>query len=356
MSDYSLIDCHTHLTKEGAEAGTRLLSRAAEGGIDSIAILVIAGLKARNGNPAGLLAKARHPDRIFLFAGLDYTALAEEVEHRFTFPFGKQVERLIAIGCDGVKMLNGKPDVRRASGIALDSPVYEACFARLAETGMPLLWHVNDPEEFWNPDLAPEWARKAGWLYDDSFPSKESLYGECQRVLRRHPNLKVIFAHFHFLSADLPRAAALLERFSNACFDLAPGIEMFHNFSAAPEIAREFFLRYQERIIFGTDLVEDSPLSRIRVIRNCLESDETFPVPTDERLFWPDYRTTLRGLRLPPEVLGKIYADNFRRLVGNTPRPLNLSAAREELERIASIADQLGISPNTARQAMAALV
>ena len=339
---YTLVDCHTHLSRQDAQAGRRLLARAAQAGISQLAVMVVDGLQWPNRNPAAFLAKQRHPDHIFLFAGLDYAGLATEVDRRLTLPLGGQVERLHALGCDGLKMLTGKPNVRQASGIALDSPLYQPAFARLEQLGLPLLWHVNDPEEFWDPAQAPEWARAPGWIYDDSFPSKESLYGECSRVLARHPGLRVIFAHFYFLSADLPRAAALLERFPGVHLDLAPGIEMFHNFSAQPDQAREFFVRYQDRILFGTDLVEDSPLSRVEVIRRCLETEDTFSVPTDEPLFWPDHRTTLRGLALPAAVLEKVYALNFRRLVGERPRPLQEGLLAEELARIEAVRVALG--------------
>jgi predicted TIM-barrel fold metal-dependent hydrolase len=352
---YHIIDCHTHLNKYDAEAGTRLLGRAAQGGIEKIVLLALGEMKWENENPPAFIAKVRHSDKIFLFGALDYSALATEAAHNHTLPFGEQIKRLAALGCDGLKMLTGKPDTRRASGIALDSPIYDGCFSRLEEDGLPLLWHVADPEEFWDAYRAPEWAKAPGWIYDERFPTKESLYGECHRVLERHPGLKVIFAHFHFLSADLPRAGALLDRFPNIYFDLAPGIEMFHNFSLNPQAAREFFIRYQDRIIFGSDLVENSPSSRFEVIYKCLETDEAFHVPTDEPLFWPDHRTTLRGLQLPEEVLRKIYRENFSRLAGKEPRPLDKSKMREELERLAAIGEQLGASPNRARQALEAL-
>ncbi len=64
----------------------------------------------------------------------------------------------------------------------------------------------------------------------------------------------MIFAHFFFLSAQLPRLAELFERFPNMHVDLTPGIEMYHNFSRNPQATRDFFLRYQERILFGTDI------------------------------------------------------------------------------------------------------
>ncbi len=252
-------------------------------------------------------------------------------------------------------MLNGKPNYRKASGLALDSVIYDDYLARLEETHLPVLWHVNDPEEFWDPDQAPEWAKGPGWLYDETFPSKESIYGECERVLERHPKLNVILAHFYFLSDDLPRAGALLDRYPNLCFDLAPGIEMLHNFSKRPDEAREFFLRYRDRIVFGTDFGPGGLASRIWVVRNFLESDETFHVPMDEPLFWPDHRTMIRGIALPAEALVPIYADNFRRLVGGPPRPLNPGRAVGELNRLAVLQDAIGARPNTARRVATAL-
>jgi len=341
-----MLDCHTHLTRQDAEAGTRLLARAREAGIERLGIVVVDGLTWPNRNPAAIVAKRRHPEDIFIFPALDYAHLAGEMDLSLALPVGAQVERLRALGADGLKMLTGKPNVRHASGIALDSPVYEGAFAALERLGMPLLWHVNDPEEFWDPAAAPEWAAGPGWLYDERHPSKESLYGECERVLARHPGLVVIFAHFYFLSADLPRLAALLDRYPGLHVDLAPGIEMFHNFSRQVAAAREFFHTWRERILFGTDLVEDSPLSRVEVIRRCLETGDTFHVPTDEPLFWPDHRTTLTGLALPAEVLQPIYGGNYARLVGERPRPLNEALADEELRRIAAEERALGREPD----------
>jgi len=218
-----------------------------------------------------------------------------------------------------------------------------------------VLWHVNDPEEFWNPEEAPEWAKGPGWLYDDSFPTKESIYGECERALAKHPKLNVIFAHFYFLSDDLPRAGAFLDRYSNVTIDLAPGIEMLHNFTKRAEAAREFFLKYQDRILFGTDFAPGGVQSRIWVVRNFLETDEEFHVPTDERLFWPDHREIIRGIKLPKEVLEKIYRGNFERVVSAEPRRLEPRRVLAELDRLTAVQDALGATRNTARRVAARL-
>jgi hypothetical protein len=130
----------------------------------------------------------------------------------------------------------------------------------------------------------------------------------------------------------------------------AAALEMLHNFTKRPEEARDFFLKYQDRIIFGTDFAPGGLPSRIWVVRNFLETDEEFHVPTDERLFWPDHRTMIRGLALPREVLDKIYAGNFRRVAGPEPRKLGPGGVIEELDRLTALQDALGASRNTARR------
>lgn len=350
-----IIDCHAHFGGEDLDGIDGMLDREREGGVEQVNILITSFPGRVNANPEGLYCKVRHPDKVYLFPGLDYSAIARDVDHRWTRSLAQQVDHLEAMGCDGIKMLNGKPNYRKASGLALDSVVYDDYFARLAETGFPVLWHVNDPEEFWDPDRAPEWAKGPGWLYDDTFPTKESIYGECERVLEKQPNLKIIFAHLYFLSDDLPRAAAFLDRYPNVHLDLAPGIEMLHNFTKQPDESREFFVKYQDRIVFGTDFAPGGRLSRIWVVRNFLETDEEFHVPKDEPLFWPDYRTTIRGIALPEDVLKKIYADNFRRFASSSPHPLDRSLVIGELNRLTALQDALGASRNMARRVAARL-
>jgi predicted TIM-barrel fold metal-dependent hydrolase len=350
LAKLPIIDCHTHFGGRDLDAIDAMLEKEAAGGVDQVSILITSFPGRVNANPEGIYAKARHPDKIYLFAGLDYSAVAKDVDHRWTYSLAQQVDRLLAMGCDGVKMLNGKPNYRKTSGLALDCVVYDDYFARLQETGFPVLWHVNDPEEFWDPDQAPEWARGPGWLYDESFPTKESIYAECERVLEKHPKLTITFAHFYFLSDDLPRAAAFLDRYPNVCFDLAPGIEMLHNFTKRPDEARDFFIKYQDRIVFGTDFSPDGLASRIWVVRNFLETDEEFHVPTDDRLFWPDHRTMIRGIALPEEVLRKVYSDNFQRVASPQPREFNRALVAAELDRLIYLLDRLGAKPNAARR------
>lgn len=108
-------------------------------------------------------------------------------------------------------------------------------YAAAEAAGFPLLMHVADPPELWDPENAPDFAREHGWLYvGEGYPTLEELYGQVEDILTRFPKLTVIFAHFLFLSNDRERAADLLTRHPNAHFDLTPGTEMFLNFAEDP--------------------------------------------------------------------------------------------------------------------------
>jgi predicted TIM-barrel fold metal-dependent hydrolase len=315
-----------------------------------------------NHNAALIAFKAHHPDRVYLSGGLDYTEALVDRD-RASKLLGAQVRTLQAIGFDGLKLIEGKPTARTRIPIPLDAPEYEGMWRALEETGLPTVWHVADPEEFWDAELCPDWARRNGWYYGDGgYPSKESLYAEVDHVLERHPGLRVIFAHFYFLSADLGRAGRFLDAHPNVCLDLTPGSEMYGHFTRNHEAARAFFLRYQERLVYGTDIStralsngergrQDS-LSLAWMVRANLERDDLFVVPGRESLLPADL-DGYRGLDLPQEALDHIYHANFERLYGPAPAPLNRPAALAELKRLADEIDALAggeAEKNVARQ------
>jgi Predicted metal-dependent hydrolase of the TIM-barrel fold len=247
-------------------------------------------------------------------------------------------------------MIEGKPTSRQRMDIPVTDPYFADYWARVEELGIPIVWHVNDPEEFWDPAKIPSWASERNWGYGPGDVQKEQLYAEVDEVLARHPKLRIIFAHFYFLSADLPRARRFFDEHPTAHFDLAPGIEMLYNLSQDPDTSREFFTQYAERIVFGTDLssrlsVEEGRI-RAGLVFRWLESEDTFRVPeeADFLLGSPD-DGIIRGLSLPQDVLTKIYCDNFVRLVGMEPQTLDIEKAVEECERLDAIARAMSSEP-----------
>ncbi len=291
--------------------------------------------------------KARHgqDNLFFVFAGLNH---AEKLSHGQvkTPGLAEQAQGFLRLGCDGIKMIEGKPTSRQR----MDIPVTDGYFADywdcVEELGVPIIWHVGDPEEFWDPLRIPGWAKERAWGYGPSDVQKEQLYEEVDEILARHPGLNIIFAHFYFLSADLDRAGRFLDEHPSVYFDLAPGIEMLYNLSGDPDRAREFFINYAKRIVFGTDLssqltVEEGRI-RAGVVFRWLESEDTYRVPeAADFLLGPPEDGVIRGMSLPQDTLHRIYHDNFAALVGPEPRPLDTERAIEECERIAAIAEAL---------------
>ena len=69
----------------------------------------------------------------------------------------------------------------------------------LEENEIPLLMHVNDPHNFWDPETAPPLARQNGWFYGDgTYSTHEELYEQVYAILAKHPTLCVTFAHFFY--------------------------------------------------------------------------------------------------------------------------------------------------------------
>lgn len=337
LASTPVVDCHVHCSR--VDDIPNLNTICEHVGIRRMSLVCTVGRQQVNANPVALVAKARFPDRFYVFAGLDHSAFFSD--GKLDPPsLAEQVDRLMALGADGIKMIEGKPTSRKTLPMPLDGPYYEEYFTRVEEKGVPILWHVADPEEFWDPDKTPSWAKERGWGYDDTFIAKEALYAEVENVLRRHPKLKVIFAHFFFLSADLPRAAALFDRYEGVHFDLAPGIELLYNLSRDVATTRRFFERYADRILFGTDIsgvqTPEQASRRAGIVTRWLETDEEYRVPEGaDMLLGPPEDGLMRGLSLPESVLAKIYHANFERLAGPRPKMLDREKAAQECERIA---------------------
>jgi len=329
------IDGHAHLS--GLEGIARLVRSARAAGLERMNLACLWRAETVNANPEAFVAKAEHPELFYVFGGLDHCSCISGGRVGSP-PLAAQVDRLAELGADGIKMIETKPTSRKVLDVPADSDYFEGLFSRLEERSLPLLWHVADPEEFWDPVRVPAWARKAGWFYDGSFVPKETLYAEVERVLERHPRLVVIFAHFLFLSADLARAGAFLDAHGRAHLDLAPGWELLYNMSRDPERSREFFVKYADRIVYGTDISSgmrpQAAAELAGAVARWLSTADTFRES-------PDYGV-LRGLSLPEDVLAKIFRGNFERIAGARPRPLRREIAREECERIAAELDALG--------------
>ena len=353
--DTPVVDAHVHYTLDLEPAAfVRLLDRT---GTERANLAVIAHGERVSCTPEALALKALYPGRVWCFGQLDpclYYRGGEDMGAKQA----AYAAALLAAGCDGVKLLEGKPQLRRALPIPdFDAPCWEAFWAWAEENAVPVLWHVNDPEAFWDASKVPPWAAAQGWLYDESYINNEEQYRQVLTVLDRHPGLKLCFAHFFFLSAQLERLAAILEKYPQVRVDLTPGIEMYENFSLDPDGTRAFFARFHDRILYGTDIGsrfvynaggkpfnEKENLRRPEIVRAFLTNTRPETVPADGNFVIgrPDFE--MMGLGLRGERLAEILGGNFLRFAEGEPRPVDRDAVlalirrtREELRRAAAL-------------------
>jgi len=199
------------------------------------------------------------------------------------------------------------------------SPIWDLA----AELGVPVLLHQSDPYGFFEP-ATPEnehyesLVKYPTWCFaDPRFPRKKDLLDRRDNLIRRHPNTTFILAHVANFPENLDYVSRLLDENANVYIDFSARID---ELGRQPYSAREFFIRYQDRILFGTDM----PPS-VQMYRCYFRFLETF----DEYFFPPDYdgtferhRWAIYGIGLPEEVLAKIYYQNALKVIPGLEKDL----------------------------------
>ncbi|MCW8129976.1 MAG: amidohydrolase family protein [Planctomycetota bacterium] len=272
-------------------------------------------------NDLVLARKRERPGKYFIFGNMDHDQ--EKIARGDGDYLVPQIERLMERGFDGIKCLEGKPSLRKEwMPHAFDHAYYRPFFACLTKNKIPITIHTSDPLDFWTDP-----AQAAA--YRDYHPQEE-YFRQAEAILERHPDLKINFAHFLYLSPQLERLERLFERYPVFSVDLAPGGEFLYYLSDDPARARAFFLRWQERILFGTDLSDKNALkhgrAKAEVLRLFLETGEVFHNPTAAAMGRPpevgsNGRSEIQGLDLPQAALDRIMFANFEAWVSKEPKP-----------------------------------
>jgi len=189
-------------------------------------------------------------------------------------------------------------------------PVWEVC----AKHKRPVVIHIADPAAFFTPldrsnERWHELNQHPNWLfYGTQFPRREDLLAQLHRVIERHPKTTFVNTHFGNNAEDLASVAEKLDKYPNMYVDIDARIS---ELGRQPYTARKFFLKYQDRIMFGTDTTPNR--EAYRVYYRFLETDdEYFDCSASHHLqgFWRIY-----GIFLPTEVLEKVYRTNAERVL-----------------------------------------
>jgi len=325
----TIVDVHVHLSGDGVGRLEKLMTQY---GFDHV--INLSGGTPLRGLREQLAAAKSAPGKITVFTTLAY----EQVQRP---GYGKRMAELVRAahsqGARGLKIAKAlglglpTPDEKL---MAVDDPGLDPVFEAAGELGMPVAIHSGDPRAFWLPvdkknERYDELKAHPGWaLHGEPVPSFDEILNQLERRIARHPKTTFISVHFGNCAEDPDRVARMLRRYPNMFIDTAARIpEMGRH---PPGKMREFFIEFQDRILFGSDLGvgpegtplflgsegENPPTAKEQELffsathRYFETADTNFDHPTPIQGNWK-----ISGVNLPRAVLEKVYAKNAIRLL-----------------------------------------
>jgi len=219
--------------------------------------------------------------------------------------------------------------------VMIDDPHFKPVFDHLAQIHIPLLGHQGEPKNCWLPISAMSvnndkeyfTSHPQYYMYlHPELPSYEDQMRARDNMLSQHPDLQFVGMHLASLEWSVTELAGFLDRFPTAMVDMAARIGQLQAQSLAdPEGVRNFLIKYQDRIMYGTDL-DQEPETDQPCTMDC---SAELPFPEQARQVWlrdwryftsadsitvPELDKAVTGLRLPRTVIDKIYGLNAQRL------------------------------------------
>jgi predicted TIM-barrel fold metal-dependent hydrolase len=209
--------------------------------------------------------------------------------------------------------------------IMLDDPIFDPIFNFLEENNIPVLGHIGEPKNCWLPleemtvnndrDYFKGHPEYHMYLHPEC-PSYERLIQSVEMLLEKHPRLHYVGAHFASLEWSFDELSQRLDRFPNMAVDIAERMgQMQHQSIENWQKVYDFFVKYQDRILYGTDLIAENSDSAEQIKRKVHElwiRDWKY-FNTNDVLESPFVNDKFKGLQLPKEVIDKFYCHNAKK-------------------------------------------
>jgi uncharacterized protein len=307
---YPFVDIHSHQSLNKSKAEMDKLVRE----MDELNMRTMVNLSGSSGEALkrGVAnMKGPYPSRFILFANVDFSKVDEP---DFGRKAAAQLEQDVKNGAQGLKIFKNLGLTTKDSKgqrVATDDPRLDPIWAKAGELKIPVLIHTGEPRQFFDPidkhnerwlelNQFPNRARPAG-----EYPSFEQVMAEQHRMFARHPKTIFINAHLGWLGGDLAALGKLLDRLPNVYTEIGA---VLAEIGRQPRFAREWFVKYQDRVLFGKDIY--APEEYHVYFRVLETADEYFDYYRKRHAFWKMY-----GLDLPDEVLKKLYYKNALKII-----------------------------------------
>ena len=307
---FPFIDVHNHQRDVSPEKLTKLIAD-----MDSLNMGILINSPVGGGHGkwvanAVTAMKAHSPTRFAAMTNIDYTGLDDP---DYATRAAAQVETDIKAGAIGLKVwkhLGMTLSDSKGQRIKVDDPRFDAVWAVCAKYGIPVLIHTGDPAGLFQPmDKNNE-----RWLElklranrnqsEQTNFTWEQLIEEQHNLFARHPKTTFINAHMGWLTNDLDRLGAVLDRLPNVYAEIGA---ITSDLGRQPRAAKRFFTKYQDRVLFGKDAYN---VAEYHVYFRLLETDDEYFDPIRKyHGIWKLY-----GLDLTDDVLKKLYYKNALRL------------------------------------------
>jgi predicted TIM-barrel fold metal-dependent hydrolase len=329
QSSYPVINVHRHCDSPSADAIRAELAVMDRVGVQ--AVVILDGGTSDGKLPDWLALRKKFPGRLIVFGNIPFGRIKQKT---FFDDIVTEVTAAKRMGVQGIKIFkNLGMTIRGPDGklLASDDPRLDPYWAKCGELGIPVLIHAADPKEYWNPLTYNTFhygmrSEKEQHYDRDRMPSWEELIRQRDSVLKKHPKTTFIGAHMGSLTFDLDQLGKTFDRYPNFYVDCSARTRILGRLN--PKAVRDFFVKYQDRILFGTDssalygvrpddekAVKAWQDRAARFYSRHLEYYETDRLGLMEPYGWGKEWLRITGVKLPPEVLKKFYHANAERLI-----------------------------------------
>lgn len=230
-----------------------------------------------------------------------------------------------AIGAKVWKNIGMEYKDKTGDFVMVDDPRLDPVFDFIARKNKTLLGHLGEPKNCWLPVEEMTVANDKEYFthhpeyhmyLHPEYPSYQKQIESRDHMLEKHPDMRFVGAHLASLEWSVDEIAERLDRFPNLAVDLAERISHLQYQAVNDhDKVRDFFIKYQDRILYATDICVDDamPLETVEANAYTIWINHWKFFVTDELMEAPEVSDKFHGLHLPTEVIDKLYTTNFKK-------------------------------------------